>query len=198
MSGLQEKDLKTLLRMVDTTYKRRKTDQQKTDELAAWTKAFQHEDREMVAAAVNKWIDTEKYPPAPADIRRKVNILKTAAAVKKIAEGFTGPDQSSGEESVSPYLAEEGIFRKSDWPKYTPEGWSNRLVYWEGEKKDRRKAWVKLRDAGAPREECRKAWKAYIEAGDNCEIVRQTLVRIERATHRKYNKIMDEWEGERK
>lgn len=59
MSGLQEKDLKTLLRMVDTTYKRRKTDQQKTDELAAWTKAFQHEDREMVAAAVNKWIDTE-------------------------------------------------------------------------------------------------------------------------------------------
>ena len=78
------------------------------------------------------------------------------------------------------------------------EGWSNRLVYWEGEKKSRREAWVKLRDSGAPREECRAAWKAYLEAGDYCEIVRQTLERIERATHRKYNKIMDEWEGRNK
>lgn len=194
MSGLQEKDLKTLLHMVDTTYSRRKTDKQKEDDLHTWMASFKGEDRDLVARAVENWISKEKYPPAPADIKRRVNLLKSAAAVQKMARGFTASGDSA-EKAGRPYKADDGIFRKSDWPKYTPEGWSNRLVYWEGEKKSRREAWVKLRDSGAPREECRAAWKAYLEAGDYCEIVRQTLERIERATHRKYNKIMDEWEG---
>lgn len=189
--------MKILLHKVDTTYSRRKTDQQRADDLKAWSAAFQGEDRELVARAIGKWISTEKYPPAPADIKRKVNLLKKAAAVKKIANGFTA-DGDSKPDAAEPYRAADGIFRKSDFPRYTPEGWSNRLVYWEGEKKSRREAWVKLRDSGAPREECRAAWKAYLEAGDYCEIVRQTLERIERATHRKYNKIMDEWEGRNK